>query len=306
MTIPTQHPTPTEAPSLTPAQREDKRAAEILLRLQAKRTDLAAMLGKLDADRWIDACAQHYRNQCARSDDDRLNFDGCDLAGYVAACIDAAVQQLTPNGHDGQIVIDDVGPPRWSISWRGMFGLLRRVMRAEGGDVRQFCAEVVYKQEIAAGGYDVDLFMRKMRHTPFYALGIEDEPMLSDVAVVYAAATVVWPDGTETREFRTLTRAAIAKRERAAAEANGGKTPDAWVRWWAECAFGCTTRAFMDRLPGVDAVRAQITPPPRALSSAPLALADKLRALTDGEDAPRVAVPERAAAHVVATTTGEG
>ncbi len=311
--IPTTQPTPTDAPTLTPAQREEKRAAEIVLRLQTKRADLAAMLGKLDADRWIDACAQHYRNQCARSEDDALNFDGCDLGGYVAACTDAAIQQLTPNGSDGQIVIDDVvraggpagsrdwSPPRWAISWRGMFGLLRRAVRAEGGDVRQFCAELVYKQEIAAGGFEVDLFTRKMRHTPFYLLGIDEEPYYRDVAVVYAAATIVAPDGSESREFRILTRASINARELAAKEANGGVTPAAWVKWPGECAQGSCVRALVDRLPGVDTVRAQLSPPPR-VQSVPLALADKLRTLTEADDAPRAAIPERAAAHVVATT----
>lgn len=305
MTIPTQHPTASEAPTDTPAQREDKRAAEIVQRLRLRRSDLAAMLGKLDADRWIDACAQHYRNQAARSDDDRINFDDCDLGAYVAACLDAAAQQLTPNNHDGQIVIDDAGGPRWAISWRGMFGLLRRAVRAEGGDVRQFCAELVYRQEIERDGFEVDLFTRKMRHTPWYMLGIEEEPMVpEDVAVIYAAATLVAPDGSESREFRILTRASITKREQAATAANGGKTPDAWVKWWAECGFGCTTRALMDRLPGIDTVRAQIEPPPRA-ASVPLALAEKLRALTDGEDTPRAAVAERAGAHAIATTPGE-
>ncbi len=282
-TIPTAH--RDDAPTIpTPAQRDDARAAEIRLRLHGQARALATMLPPTtNADRWIDACADHYRQQSARSPDARALYDQCDLSGYVAACLDAASQQLTPNGTDGWIVIDDGAPPRWAISWRGMFSLVRRAVRAEGGDVRQFCAELVYKAEIAAGGFNVDLFERKMSHRPWYLLGIPEEPYSSEVALVYAAATIVAPDGSTSREFRIITRAELTARERAAKEANGGVASPAWLEWWSGQARKTAVRAFVDWLPGVDAVRAQLAPrimpaPPRSL-----ALAERVRALGAAE-----------------------
>lgn len=178
---------------------------------------------------------------------------GVDVKSYAAACMVAARSRLVPDGDLGWIDCRE-GVAVWSPSWRGLLVVMHRAVAAQGGRVRQFCAEVVYRQEIAAGAFDVDLANRTIAHRPWYLLGLAEEPKETDVAICYASATLVDRVGYESREFRILTRHELDKREDATRD-DSGEASDAWKRWRVSMMRSATTRAFMDWLPRNDELR---------------------------------------------------
>jgi recombinational DNA repair protein RecT len=244
--------------------------------LAAASKAIAALLGGDKAVAgFCRAAVSHWLTTRDRSDKDRAEMEAIDPKSYVKACLDAANARLLPDGRDGWIVVRK-GIAAWTPSWRGLVKLMRRAIKDEGGRVESFCAEVVYRQEIEAGGFDVDKAERTIRHRPWYLFGIAEEPLWDDVVLVYAAATIIDADGNRSREFRELTRADLEQRARASGDPRSADWSDAWNKWPRSQARKSAVRALMDWLPTPDIVWTalagsvtQETPPqPGALSLA--------------------------------------
>lgn len=200
-------------------------------------------------ERFIRSACASYVREVERSAEQRAAIEACNPANYAQACMHAALQGLMPDGVDGLIVVRDA-QAAWVVSWRGLLALLRRALASTGARYEALRAEVVYREEIAAGGYDEDCANDTMRHRPFYLLGIDEEPYPESIAIVYAVVTIVEADGSRHRERRVLTSTEIAKRY----NASQGPQREAWDRWFKSCAKSAALRALLDMLPKCDAV----------------------------------------------------
>ena len=258
--IPTKTTNDNAATTATPAASRATRdtRAEIAAALKSSAAAIGRLLGGDDklADRFCRAALAHWSTTANLSEKDRKRLEGVNANSYAAACLSAALDRLTPDGRDGWIIVRDNGTAAWSISWRGMMRRFRRAVKAEGGDVRQCCAEIVYQQEIDRGGFDVDLFERRVTHRPWFLLKpkIEIEPMWEDVALVYAAATIVAPNGVESREFRILTIAEINTRARMSGDPKSAEWSAAWDAWPRPMSKKSAWRSLLDLVPTPDEV----------------------------------------------------
>lgn len=242
----------------TPTTRSKPKGDQIAEAIKATGGALGALLGAKgpEGEKRIAAFSRaahsHFLATRDRSDKDKAECEAVDVKSYVKACLDAANQGLLPDGRDGWIVIRK-GIAAWTPSWRGLVKLMRRAVKEEGGDLRKFHAEIVYRQEIEKGGFDVDLAERTIKHRPWMVLGIELEPDWTDVVLVYAAATLV-RDGIETHEFRILTIAEINSRARMSGDPRNDEWSQAWTAWPRAMAKKSAIRALMDQLPTPDSV----------------------------------------------------
>lgn len=249
---------PTKSTTTEPAP---SHAAALAALLRASYDTIGNLLGSAAArDRFVRCVTADYLRTVARSPEDRAQIESCEPSAYVGACMMAAAEGLLP-GEDGWIAVDDEGRAEWRPSWRGLVKQLRRALQSNGAHVEDLCAEVVYHEEIAAGGYDEDRFARRVRHRPWYLLGIEVEPMPERIACCYAAATIVEPDGTRHREYRVLTAVELRKREQLARIA-GGIGAKAWDEWFVSQCRSAALRALAEWLP-----RGEILPSARALAA---------------------------------------
>lgn len=265
-----------------PTTRKPPKDEQIAGELKATGKAIAALLGAKgpEGEKRIAAFSRaahsHFLATRDRSDKDKAECEAIDPKSYVKACLDAANQGLLPDGRDGWIVCRK-GIAAWTPSWRGLVKIMRRAVKEEGGDLRKFHAEIVYRQEIDKGAFDVDLSERTIKHRPWYLLGIELEPDWTDVVLVYAAASLV-RDGIETHEFRILTIAEINARARASGNPYDEEWSQAWTRWPRPMAKKSAVRALMDQLPTPDSVYVALGGVVTQEAAPALSLADRVRA----------------------------
>lgn len=223
------------------------RAAQVHKMLVTRTPQLAALLGgEKMAEAFTRAAASFYLRAAA---DPHTKIGEIDLHSFVVACMDAAVDKLLPDGRDGWIVVRK-GVAAWTISWRGLVKLARRASKS----FRDFAAEVVYREEIAAGAFRVDLASRSIAHTPWYMLGIDREPGEESIVLAYAIVTVTDDEGFTSREFAVLTEDEIIKRARMSGNPYDDMPSQAWAKWFRSMAKKAAIRTLMDRIAAPDAV----------------------------------------------------
>lgn len=277
------------------AKAQPSKATQIGDALRKRAIVLSRLLGgERLADRFCRAAMAHWSAMANQSPKDRERLERVDPESFASACQAAALDRLTPDGRDGWIVVRGDGTASWTPSYRGLIQRFRRAVKDAGGKAIAPCAEIVYREEIAAGGFEVDLAARTIAHRPWYLLGIEIEPLWESVQLVYAAVTVVDADGDTTREFRVLTIAEINQRARMSGNPLDDEWSAAWTRWPRSMAKGKAWRALMDWMPRPDDLElddggagsvAEVDVPQRRVAAA---VVDRVRALdaaADGADA---------------------
>ena len=225
--------------------------AEVIHKMLGQRAgELAALLGgeKL-ANAFRRAAISFYLHAPADA-----KLETVEPRSFVAACMDAAADKLVPDGRDGWIVVRK-GQAAWTISWRGMIKLARRGHKS----FRDFAAEVVYREEIAAGGFEVDLASRSIKHRPWYTLGIAEEPSEDSIALVYAIVTVTDDEGFTSREFATISDRELMKRARASGNPYDDMPSQAWAKWFTSMSKKAAVRLLCDRIAAPDALWDAIT-----------------------------------------------
>lgn len=222
-----------------------EQSAELIHKMLGQRAaELAALLGgEKMATAFRRAAASYYLHAPADA-----KLETVEPRSFVAACMDAAQDKLLPDGRDGWIVVRK-GVAAWTISWEGMVKLARRSVKS----FRDFAVEVVYREEIAAGGFVCDAAQRKLSHTPWYALGLE-EPAEDSIACAYAAVTVTDAEGFTSREFAIIGDRELMKRARASGNPFDDMPSQAWAKWYPSMCRKSAVRLLMRRIGTPDAI----------------------------------------------------
>ena len=248
--IPTKTTNDNAATTATPAGRLEPRDA-IFHELGVRSSVLAAYFGG-DTDlveAFRRSAVAHYLDTLNASDRERDKIASVNVASYVGACMVAAVDGLTPDGIDGWILIRKGGIASWTQSYRGAVKLALRA-----ADLRGLVAEVVYREEIAAGGFRCDVATQEIAHAQWYMFDeIPVEPDENSIALVYAAAEVKI-GGEWRRQFRVLSARALDQRARLSGSPFDDIPSNVWTTWYREQARAKAIGALMDTLPKPDHV----------------------------------------------------
>lgn len=255
---------------------------------------IASMLGGDEqlAEAFRRSAVAHFVDALNSSDKDRERIASVNVPSYIGACMEAAMEGLTPDGEDGWILIRKGGIATWTRSYRGATKLAHRA-----ADIRGLVSEVVYRQEIALGGFRCDHAMQTISHSPWFMFpdDIADEPDENQIVLVYAACEVKIA-GEWKRHYRVLTARALDQRARMSGNPYDDMPSNVWVKWYREQARAKAIGALVDMLPKPDHawqaiqasrklghVRQLPDPMTTPIASVP-GLADRVRALSAAGD----------------------
>lgn len=210
---------------------------------------------KNEIARFAVVAVNFYRDQITRAKDSKTRdqWAAINPENYVLACLDAARDGLVP-GKQGYM-IPYGSSVDWQPSWHGLLILARRHNAA----IEDIAIEIVYRQEIEAGCFRVNLSAKTLEHVPWYSsseamarmpkddAGMTIPPDERDIAACYTIATIRGKDGRVTRPFRILSVHELLKR----ADASGPRDkPEvwsgAWNQWFESMCRAKTFKAWCD------------------------------------------------------------